>query len=180
MDLASRCENRENFYVAFLTLRDQRIGDGVSIEAWQVTSLLKSLNVIRLPLPQFLGRTRPVLGRAKASDKSAASGWLRRGIAAHEKRQYFHALAAWKRAANFDDQEALYRIGLLYARGEGVAQSFGDAVIWYKRAAEAGHIEAQFQLGADLSEWRVLWTERRQANGLSRRRSATATPHNRT
>ena len=60
----------------------------------------------------------------------------------------FDALAAWKQAAKLEDPEALYRIGLLYARGEGVAQSFGDAVTWYKRAAEAGHIEAQFQLGA--------------------------------
>ena len=35
-----------------------------------------------------------------------------------------------------------YRIGLLYARGEGVVRSMPDAVAWYKRAAEAGHAEA--------------------------------------
>ncbi len=46
------------------------------------------------------------------------------------------------------DPEALYRIGLLYARGEGVVQSIPDAVVWYTRAAEAGHVDAQFQLGA--------------------------------
>ena len=71
-----------------------------------------------------------------------------RGKAAHERRQYFSALADWKRAADLADPEALYRIGLLYARGEGVVQSIADAVVWYRRAAEAGHNEAQFQLGA--------------------------------
>ena len=132
-----------------------------SIGAGQVASLSKAASALRVPLPRFLGRCRPALGRAKSFDKNAvSSGWLRRGITAHEERQYFDALAAWKQAAKFDDQEALYRIGLLYARGEGVAQSFGDAVIWYKRAAEAGHIEAQFQLGVVYLAGRIFWTER--------------------
>ena len=43
--------------------------------------------------------------------------------------------------------EAQYRLGLLYARGEGMLQSLPDAVAWYQRAAEQGQAEAQFQLG---------------------------------
>jgi TPR repeat protein len=43
--------------------------------------------------------------------------------------------------------EAKFRIGGLYARGEGVFHSIPDAVAWYKLAAEDGHGEAQFHLG---------------------------------
>ena len=45
------------------------------------------------------------------------------------------------------DAEAAHRIGQLYARGEGVMYSLPDAVIWYRQAADAGHLEAQFHLG---------------------------------
>ena len=65
---------------------------------------------------------------------SCAMEWFQRGLAAHEKREYFKAIDAWKRAAEQGDVEAQYRIGLLYARGEGVIQSIPDAVIWFKRA----------------------------------------------
>lgn len=128
--------------------------------------LLKSAGA--MGLPQFLGRWRPASGRA-------ALRWLRRGVAAHGRQQYFNALAAWKEAAKFDEQEAVYRIGLLYAQGQGVAQSFGDAVIWYRRAAEGGHIEAQFQLGMiylhgassvlnGTSEWFTSATQRHRVH----------------
>src|SRR5262249_4741525 len=36
--------------------------------------------------------------------------------------------------------------GGLYARGEGVVGNLPDALLWYRRAAERGHAEAQFQL----------------------------------
>ena len=39
------------------------------------------------------------------------------------------------------------RIGLLYARGEGVIRSIPDAAEWFKCAAERGSGEAQLQLG---------------------------------
>ena len=71
--------------------------------------------------------------------------WFSRGVAACEEKQYVKALAAWKKA---DNAEAHYRIGQLYAQGQGVVRSIPDAVAWYKRAAEAGHVEAQFRLGS--------------------------------
>ena len=55
--------------------------------------------------------------------------------------------AAWRRAGAKGHGEANFRIGQLYARGEGVIRSIPDAVVWYKRAAATNHSEAQFQLG---------------------------------
>jgi uncharacterized protein len=73
--------------------------------------------------------------------------WFVRGVTAHGRHRYLKALEAWKRGSALGDAESDYRIGLLYARGEGVVRSAPDAVTWYRRAAEAGHADAQLQLG---------------------------------
>src|SRR4051812_6594004 len=36
---------------------------------------------------------------------------------------------------------------MAYARGEGVIRSMPDAVVWFRKAAERGHAEAQYHLG---------------------------------
>ncbi len=53
-------------------------------------------------------------------------------------------------AAAKGDAEALYQVGDCYLQGRGVFQSFPDAIVWLQRAAEAGHREAQYQLGLVL------------------------------
>jgi uncharacterized protein len=82
-----------------------------------------------------------------SADKDGDADWFERGVAAYTKKRYVQALDAWKRASTRGDMESDYRIGLLYARGEGVIRSLPDAGYWYRRAAEAGHTEAQYQLG---------------------------------
>ena len=92
--------------------------------------------------------TSKVLRRVQSSrPQLCATEWFQQGLVAHERREYFNAIDAWKRASEQGHAEAQYRIGLLYARGEGVIQSIPDAVIWFTRAADASHVEAQFQLG---------------------------------
>jgi TPR repeat protein len=94
-----------------------------------------------LSLQRLLGR------RSKAASEADVVDWLAHGISFHESRQYLKALDAWKKAAGESDPEAAYRIGLLYASGEGVLRSVADAAAWYKEAAKAGHTEAQYCLG---------------------------------
>jgi localization factor PodJL len=50
-------------------------------------------------------------------------------------------------AALKGDPTAAYEIGMRYAEGKGVAQSFDEAAKWYDRAAQAGVIPAVFRLG---------------------------------
>lgn len=38
-------------------------------------------------------------------------------------------------------------VGVMYARGEGVAQDVSEAARWYEKAAERGHARAQYNLG---------------------------------
>ncbi len=42
---------------------------------------------------------------------------------------------------------AQLNLGTMYDNGRGVAQDYGDAVKWYRRAAEQGNALAQFNLG---------------------------------
>jgi len=46
-----------------------------------------------------------------------------------------------------DDQESTYQLGLLYYKGEGVKQDFGESYYKFEKAALKGHSESQFYIG---------------------------------
>jgi hypothetical protein len=52
---------------------------------------------------------------------------------------------------------------MLYAEGEGVPQDDGQAAMWYRKAAERGHADAQFLLGALYEEGRGIPRDDAQA-----------------
>ncbi len=73
---------------------------------------------------------------------------ISRGLAAYAREDYataFRELSAAESSGDAD-AEALYRLGLLYARGGGVIANLAEALLYYQRAAQQGHAEAQFQL----------------------------------
>jgi len=41
----------------------------------------------------------------------------------------------------------MYNLGVMYHEGEGVGQDDGEAVKWYRKAAQAGVAEAMYALG---------------------------------
>ena len=49
--------------------------------------------------------------------------------------------------ANQGDADAQFILGLLYSRGIGTPQDTKQAVYWYTKAAEQGHVQAQYKLG---------------------------------
>ena len=56
-------------------------------------------------------------------------------------------IATLKAKANNGDAEAQFNLGIAYDNGEGVEQSYSQAVYWYKKAAEQDLAEAQYNLG---------------------------------
>ena len=52
-----------------------------------------------------------------------------------------------RQAADQGDVNALYSLGVTYAKGAGVAQDIVQAVQWWRKAAEAGNPSAQSILG---------------------------------
>jgi TPR repeat protein len=61
---------------------------------------------------------------------------------------YAYAFEMYSLAAEANDAYAMNRIGLMYDRGEYVAQDFGEAFDWYLKAAEAGLPAAQSNVGS--------------------------------
>ena len=49
-----------------------------------------------------------------------------------------------------NDVEAQFELAEAYRSGEGAVENFGEALHWYRKAAELGHADAQNNLGAML------------------------------
>ena len=77
----------------------------------------------------------------------AVASDLEDGVAAHQSKDYATAFAKFKKAAEAGDAAAQYNLGVMFERGQAVAQDYGQAVRWYTKAAEAGNATAQSNLG---------------------------------
>ena len=69
-----------------------------------------------------------------------------KGTKAYQSGDYATALSKWTPLANEGDARAQFRLGLMYAEGEGVSQDYAEAEKWYRLAAEAGDDDAQYRL----------------------------------
>jgi uncharacterized protein len=78
---------------------------------------------------------------------SAASANFQAGCAAFERGDYEAAREQWTPLAEQGDPQAQFRLGCLYAFGQGVAQDYGFALRLYRLAAEQGDPDAQNNLG---------------------------------
>ena len=95
----------------------------------------------RRPPPWPPAATRPAFMRRRRP----ADPPMPAASAAYERQDYAAAFAAWSEAAA-GNSEAQFRLGQLYARGQGVVPNIADALAWYRRAADRGHAPAQYQL----------------------------------
>ncbi len=92
-----------------------------------------------------------VSSRLRAVGDRWMIGWIkRRAEMAYERRHFQKALRLWMRAARVGDVESRFLVGDMYDRGEGVFRNLVEAAAWYRRAAEAGHANAQFRFGRIL------------------------------
>ena len=76
-----------------------------------------------------------------------AAGSLEDGRAAYEHRDFAIAERLFRPLAEHGNAIAQYNLGVMYYKGEGVPQSYPDAVFWYRHAAWQGDASAQLSLG---------------------------------
>lgn len=69
------------------------------------------------------------------------------GLQAYQNGDFAAALKEWTPLAEHGDANAQYNLGLMYAKGEGVAKDYAAAAKWYSKAADQGNINAQYNLG---------------------------------
>ena len=69
------------------------------------------------------------------------------GLAALERGHYSTAMRAWLKLARAGAAEAQNNVGHLYEEGYGVSQSYAEAMVWYRQAADQELAEAQHNVG---------------------------------
>jgi TPR repeat protein len=76
-----------------------------------------------------------------------AAGPLEDSRAAYERGDFATAVRLFRSLAEQGNAIAQYNLGLMYYKGEGVSQSYPEAVAWYHLAAWQGDASAQLRLG---------------------------------
>ncbi len=78
------------------------------------------------------------------SDSKVQKGltWLKQGTPADLKQAY----RLFEEAAENNNPDAEFNLGILYMNGQGVPKSDKEAAFWFRKAAEKGHVIAQFNL----------------------------------
>jgi TPR repeat protein len=64
-------------------------------------------------------------------------------------------IATLRVRANAGDADAQTSLAIAYFNGEGIPQDDAQAMLWFRKAAEQGDADAQFNLGAIYE--RTLW-----------------------
>src|SRR5690348_8205483 len=77
----------------------------------------------------------------------ASAQSVKAGIEAWQKADYSAAVAIWKPLAAAGDSDAQFNLGQAYRLGRGVPLDLGAAQMWFQRAANSGHLDAQTTLG---------------------------------
>lgn len=90
-------------------------------------------------------KARSVLFEAANSGKSAAQYYF--GMVKHIDHDYTEAMSWLRKSSEQNYAEAEFRIGVMYARGEGVQKDNTMAVTWYRKAAEHGDRDSNYMIG---------------------------------
>src|SRR6516165_3224233 len=89
---------------------------------------------------------------------------LEDGIAAYQRGDFASALRLFQPLAERGDASAQCNLGVMYDKGQGIAQDYGEAMRWYRLAAEQRNPEAQFNLGVMYEEGRGIAQDRVRAH----------------
>ena len=93
---------------------------------------------------------------------------LNEGDVAYKRGDYVEALREFKQLATQGDAEAQYRLGFMYAAGQGMQQDPKEAVKWYRLAVAQGDDRAQFSLGNMYDQGHGVPQDSKQALKLYR------------
>jgi len=95
------------------------------------------------------GFTLSELAKHKTNKKQSKPNLeLEQGIEAYASKNYQQAYKLFSKLANAGNASAQYSLGVMYARGDGIAQDHSKAVYWYRKAAGQGDAGAQFALAS--------------------------------
>jgi cell division septation protein DedD len=127
---------------------------------------------------------RLVLGCALAALAAAspASAGVKEGVDAWLAGDYPKAVAEWKGPAAAGEPDAMFNLGQAYKLGRGVPADQNAAMEWYKKAAAAGHEQAQATLGLQLFQMgkrdeAMIWLKKAADQGEPRAQYVVGTAY---
>jgi SH3-like domain-containing protein len=91
-----------------------------------------------------------------------ASGETDAALQAYRDGNYPAAIKIWRKLAANDNPDAQYALGVAYLKGHGVEWKLTEAIAWFERAAQAGHVSAMFNLAG------IFWEGRGTQQDFSR------------
>ena len=79
----------------------------------------------------------------------AAPAWAiyNGSMAAFKRGDYVTTMQAFRLLAKKGHTGAQFKLGVMHYKGEGMQQTYTEAVKWFGKAAEQGRVDAQFNLG---------------------------------
>jgi TPR repeat protein len=88
-------------------------------------------------------------GRADLRIREEAEEWLKKGLEFHRQQQYEDAFRCFERGIQLDPNhpELQFRLGESFDNSWSIQEDERKSVHWMRKAAEQGHVEAQFWLG---------------------------------
>ncbi len=72
---------------------------------------------------------------------------LGEGYKAYQRYDFATELRIFLQLTVQDEALALYNLGVMYERGNGVTQDYAEAMRWYRKAADQGEVSAQYNVG---------------------------------
>lgn len=105
----------------------------------------------------------PVAPKSPQPQAEQISGPQAEAAAAYAAGDYAKAHTLWQSLAEKADARAMYNLGVLYDKGQGVTEDPSLAAFWFLKSAEAGHAAGMSNLGRLLEQGRGLTRDLAQA-----------------
>jgi len=104
------------------------------------------------------------------NDKDKSSLYIKQARKYFKAKKYYKAYDAAKKAADLGNKDGYYGIGLAFEKGYGVEdKNKKEAIKWYRKAAEMGHIRAQAKMSDlvrfDDPDEAIKWLKKAAENG---------------
>ena len=106
----------------------------------------------------------PWQARQRPGSALSLTGDLDGGVTAYSKGDYAAAHRIFLKEAQKGSANAQYKLGYMYANGQGVPRDDRESVKWYRIAAEKGSAAAQYNLAIMYEEGRGVMQDEREAS----------------
>lgn len=140
-------------YMAMRSLSNMyAYGYGVPVNAEESKRWTEKANAAKAAEDAALAQAKATAASKSPATQTGTStvNLLDQATKAYNSKNFTEAIKLFQAAASAGDAQAMFSLGIMYARGEGVAANKQEAFKWYKKSAEAGNMKGMFNTGVML------------------------------